>query len=76
MVVDVVLEGVGRVGQRYPGAENLRPMLAGGIISCPSAPCAPVLGPLLHWERLIASLAQLSTSWCRSSVKVPLPFWV
>lgn len=32
VVVDVVLEGVGRVGQRYPGAENLRPMLAGGII--------------------------------------------
>jgi len=23
----------------------------------------------------MASLAQLSTSWCRSSVKVPLPFW-
>lgn len=28
----MVLEGVGRVGQRYPGAENLRPMLAGGMI--------------------------------------------
>lgn len=24
----------------------------------------------------MASLAQLSTSWCRSSVKVPLPFSV
>ena len=32
VVVDVVLEGVGSVGQRYPGAENLRPMLAGGMI--------------------------------------------
>lgn len=32
MVVDVVFEGVGSVGQRYPGAENLRPMLAGGMI--------------------------------------------
>lgn len=32
VAVDVVLEGVGRVGQRYPGAENLRPMLDGGII--------------------------------------------
>lgn len=75
VVVDVVLEGVGSVGQRYPGAENLRPMLAGGMISCPSAACAPVFGPLLHWDRLM-SLAQLSTSSCRSSVKVPLPFWV
>lgn len=46
------------------------------LTSCPSAACAPVLGPLLHWERLMASLAQLSTSLCRSSVKVPLPFWV
>lgn len=32
MVVDVALEGVGSVGHRYPGAENFRPMLAGGII--------------------------------------------
>lgn len=32
LVVDVVLDGVGRVGQRYPGAENLRPMLDGGMI--------------------------------------------
>ena len=31
-VVDVELEGVGSDGQRYPGAENLRPMLAGGMI--------------------------------------------
>lgn len=46
------------------------------LTSCPTAACVPVLGPLLHWERLMASLAQLSTSWCRSSVKVPLPFWV
>lgn len=28
----MALEGVGRVGQRYPGAENLRPMLDGGTI--------------------------------------------
>jgi len=30
--VAAALEGVGSVGPRKPGAENLRPMLAGGII--------------------------------------------
>lgn len=46
------------------------------LTSSPNPPCAPVLGPLFPWDWLMASLAQLSTSWCRSSVKVPLPFWV
>lgn len=46
------------------------------LTSCPSTAVAPFLGPLLHWERLMASLAKLSTSWSRSSVKVPFPFWV
>lgn len=32
------------------------------LTSCPSTAVAPFLGPLLHWERLMASLAKLSTS--------------
>ena len=44
------------------------------LTSCACAACAPVFGPFL--QRLMASLAQLSTSWCRSLVKVTCPFWV